>query len=200
MTKLISVECVISSWTGILATAWTHPLLKLSGQPSGTPLPLLFLDLFLILPPLSIMFIYPKWFNQHLRHNLKCLRTLQRKHTSNPTQHHLNKLNNLVTQLHADIAHAKMDYESKLVHDFACNKNPKLYAYIRSVTWQNHLPQQLFLDHRMATTDEEKVNLFNEYFSCIFYSFKLYYSTLQPSSLLNWWSWHLSDWSLSSSF
>ena len=110
----------------------------------------------------------PKWFNQQLRHNLKCLRTLRRKHISNPTQYRLNKLNNLEAQLHADIAQAKMNYESKLVHDFACNKNPKLYSHIRSVTRQNHLPQQLTLDHRIATTDEEKANLFNEYFFSVY--------------------------------
>ena len=112
----------------------------------------------------------PKWFNQDLRHGIKCLRTLRRKYNVRPTPYLLSKLSQSELQLRANIDHAKTCYESKLINDFALGRNSRIYSHIRSVLQQDQLPSQMFLKSVSAVTDIDKANLFNRYFFSIYSS------------------------------
>ena len=53
----------------------------------------------------------PRWFTPEIRHHLKCLRTLRRKHKRHPTNHHSEAIYHSEAILQAKISKAKIDYE-----------------------------------------------------------------------------------------
>ena len=77
---------------------------------------------------------HPPWFNSDIRHHIKCLRTLRRKHSKHPTDYNHTKLENSQVQLQSKISDAKNRYECNLVTQFAGNSNSKIYKYIRNLT------------------------------------------------------------------
>ena len=44
----------------------------------------------------------------------------------------------------------------------------ELQKYLKTLTKENHIPQEVFLDDKIARTDAEKVELFNQYFQSVF--------------------------------
>ena len=74
------------------------------------------------------------------------------------------------SQFHDAISHAKTCYETKLVNDFARDRNSKIYSYIKSISRQDQLPPQMFHESISAVSDKDKANLFNRYFFSVYSS------------------------------
>jgi len=110
----------------------------------------------------------PPWFNSNIRHHIKCLRTLKRKHTAHPTTANLTNLENSQEQLQSKLSAAKSRYESNLVHGYATKNNSKIYKYIRNITKSASIPSTLFQNSSPINCDFEKANLFNNYFYSVF--------------------------------
>ena len=68
------------------------------------------------------------------------------------------------------MAQAKSDYESQLVLNFAHSHNNKIYQYISSIRGQANLPTQMFLKSFKVSNNQEKAQLFNNYFYSVFYT------------------------------
>ena len=83
---------------------------------------------------------YPRWFTPELRHLSKCLHTLCKKVSKNPTPYLCNKLEKQTSNLCNKIQFAKSLYESRLVGNFAGNCNSKIYDYIRSLSNSSTIP------------------------------------------------------------
>ena len=49
---------------------------------------------------------------------------------------------------------------SSLIHNFAMNRDPKIYQYIKQFTKSHTLPLQLHLGANVANTDYNKAELF----------------------------------------
>jgi len=62
---------------------------------------------------------------------------------------------------------AKSTYEQTLVHNFATNKDPKIFRFIKEFTKSHILPPQLHNDSIIADTDSSKAELFNRYFHSV---------------------------------
>ena len=89
----------------------------------------------------------PKWFNQDLRHEIKCLQTLHTKWNLSSIPYLLRKLWHSESQRQANISHAKTCYEHKLLNHFALGINSRIYSHIQFVLQQDqlHVPLRMFL-------------------------------------------------------
>ena len=76
----------------------------------------------------------PKWFTPDIRHQIKCLRTLRRKHKLHPTEHTTARLNSAEVNLENSIKQAKTNFEANLINNFAFNNESKIYKYIKSLS------------------------------------------------------------------
>ena len=108
---------------------------------------------------------HPPLFTSEIRHCIKRLRTLRRKYKLHPSQRTLANITALETTTQDMIDTAKLDYESSLVHNFASTNSSKIYDYIKSITKSNHMPSSVNFNSSTASTDHDKANLFNLYFS-----------------------------------
>jgi len=111
---------------------------------------------------------YPKWFNRDLRHQLKCLHTMRKKHKRSPTEHNENRLNYAEGMFQQSVAAAKSNYETTLVTNFANSSNPAIYHHIRSFTKSATIPSTMHLDATSANSNISRANLFNQYFYSVF--------------------------------
>ena len=66
---------------------------------------------------------FPVWFTPHLRHLIKCLRTLQRKYIKHPTSNNFQKLVNAQHSFQDASKIAKSNYEQSLIYNFAVKCN-----------------------------------------------------------------------------
>ena len=112
---------------------------------------------------------FPVWFTPHLRHLVKCLRTLQRKYGKQPTTINFQKIVKAQSTFQDASRKAKSNYEENLIHNFATNQDPRIYKYIKHFTKSHTLPPQLHLNHNIANTNYHKAELFNQYFFSVFY-------------------------------
>ena len=110
---------------------------------------------------------YPKWFTAHLRHQVKCLRTLRRKIKNHFTLSQLDRLIDAENNFSQQFFRAKRDYEHNLINKYACSRDPGIYRYIHSLTNSRSLPLVLHNDSTVVTTDMDKANAFNQYFYSI---------------------------------
>ena len=104
---------------------------------------------------------HPAWFNSGIRHKINQLNTLRRKKSSSSC---LSKISVLEAQLRDNIISAKSQYESELVLNFSYSDSSKVFKYIKSFSKQSILPQVMSLNTSSAHTDEEKADLFNQFF------------------------------------
>ena len=102
---------------------------------------------------------YPQWYTPELRHLSKCLSTLRKKVSKNPTPYLCNKFAQKSSKLSSKIQFAKSVYESKLVAGFA--------DYIRSLSRKSTIPI-VTLKSTSASTDQEKADLFNLFFHSVY--------------------------------
>ena len=65
---------------------------------------------------------------------------------------------------------AKAGYESTLIHQSATQSKSCIYKYIRSLCRTNTLPFSMHLNDEVATLDDHKARLFNEYFHSVYSS------------------------------
>jgi len=111
---------------------------------------------------------FPVWFTSHLRHLIKCLRTLQRKYSKYPTPNNFQKLVKAQCSFQDASKAAKCEYERSLVHNFASNRDLRIYRYMKQLTKSHTLPPELYFDNKVANTDYSKAELFNQYFFSVF--------------------------------
>ena len=90
---------------------------------------------------------YPYWFTLELRHLSKCVRTLRRRISKNPTTNQLLKLSKL-----EDSENTK--YETSLIRSYTGRHNNKIYNYTRSLSTSNSIPSCLQLGTLSATSDQ----------------------------------------------
>ena len=102
----------------------------------------------------------PKWFTASIQNHLNKIHSLRKKTRSTPSPQNLSNLALSESLLQADIAEAKLNYESHLVSTFAANKNYKIFNYMRCLTTHNSLPATIRLDSSEASSDVEKTNTF----------------------------------------
>ena len=125
------------------------------------------MDLFI--PKIKLKSIqYPKWYSPTIRHHLKCLCSLRkrlRRHFTLTTLRHLSQLEDLTQQ---ELKNIKESYERELINIYAQSKNPKLFHYIKTIAKFRSLPSILVNDSVKAVSDEDKAELFNQYFYSVF--------------------------------
>ena len=107
---------------------------------------------------------YPKWFNAHIRHQIKCLRTLRRKLRRCFSIPALNRLICAEDNLQSELQTVKSNYEQSLLDNFAKYKDPKIFHYIKSLSKSRSLPTVLKYNSISVETDKEKADMFNNYF------------------------------------
>lgn len=110
----------------------------------------------------------PQWFNPPIRHKIKCLRTMKRKYSNHPTDSNERKVANLQKELQMMIAQAKSDHESNLILSYAHSNNNKIFQYISSLKGNDNYPSQMFYNDKQASTNQDKAQLFNDYFYSVF--------------------------------
>ena len=110
----------------------------------------------------------PRWFTPEIRHHIKCLRTLRRKHKRHPTNHHSEAIYHSETILQVKISKAKIDYESNLISNCAFNNTSTIYNYIKDLTKTKTIPSTITLDQTHVYNDIDKANLFNTYFHSVY--------------------------------
>ena len=110
----------------------------------------------------------PRWFTPEIRHHIKCLRTLCRKHKRHPTNHHSEAIYHSETILQAKISKANIDYESNLISNCAFNNTSTIYNYIKDLTKTKTIPSTITLDQTHVYNDIDKANLFNTYFHSVY--------------------------------
>ena len=108
------------------------------------------------------------WFTGEIRHQIKCARSLRRRHKLHPTDNTANKLKNLTENLEHFTTQAKKNYEETMINNLSSNRNYKVYHYISRITGNTGIPNLLNLDDTTAQSDFERACLFNEYFQSIF--------------------------------
>ena len=111
---------------------------------------------------------FPVWFTPHLWHLIKCLRTLQCKYTKHPTSNNFQRLVNAQNSFQDASKGAKSNYEQSLIYNYAANRDPKIYQFIKQFSKSHTLPPQLHLDAKVVNTDHDKAELFNQYFYSVF--------------------------------
>ena len=88
----------------------------------------------------------------------------RRKCHLRPTPHNLSKLQSLLSQLKDQTSSAKLHYEQ----DLAMDHPNKIFKYIKSLTSAPPVPPIVSFDSSTASTDSEKVLLFNKFFHSVF--------------------------------
>ena len=106
---------------------------------------------------------FPCWYTLELRHLSKCLRSAKKRFTKHATPHLQLKINNLESDYHSKILHAKSNYESRLVQSFAGSHNSKIYDYIQTLCKSRSIPLTVSLNKSNATSDTDKAELFNSF-------------------------------------
>ena len=110
----------------------------------------------------------PKWFTREIRHQINCLRSLRRKIKVKATPARLRSLDAKEFQLQANIASSKAVFESDLIHTFSHSNTSKIFQYIKSISNQDILPSDMYLDSTYVSSDLDKANLFNKFFFSIY--------------------------------
>ncbi len=59
-------------------------------------------------------------------------------------------------------------YESRLVEEYAFNRNNKIFTYIKRIMKSDFLPKVMHLDTRSVSSDSDKAFLFNLFFESIY--------------------------------
>ena len=105
----------------------------------------------------------PVWFDNTIRHQIKCLRTMRRKVKQRFSLDKLKRLQEAEDKLPRSIVMARVNYENKLINDFSKRKNYTVYKYIRDTTKTRSIPELMYFNTQCGSCDEENANLFNEF-------------------------------------
>ena len=96
---------------------------------------------------------YPKWFNS----TIKCLRTLRRNCSLNPTHNNSSKLLSLESHLTSLMNSAQLDFENNL----STQNSSNIFKYIKSLSSTSSVPPILCFDSSTGSSDSDKACLFN---------------------------------------
>ena len=110
----------------------------------------------------------PKWFTPTIRHEINCVRTLKRQLNNHFTESKRLKLMSLQSELQHMIARAKSDYETNLALTYSHSNNNRIFQYISSIKGQDHYPIEMSYNDKLASSDSDKAQIFNEYFYSVF--------------------------------
>ena len=105
----------------------------------------------------------PVWFTPGLRHRMKCLRTLRKSYRKHPTPSKLERILSDQKLFTHECTEAKASYESKLISDLS-NSNSSVFKYISHIRSGGNIPPIVCHKEAYASTDDEKADLFNNYF------------------------------------
>ena len=105
------------------------------------------------------------WVSHGSSHLIKKLNTLQLKQQRKPTPTTKFKIELVQTNLALALQHDQQEHELRLFQD---DKFTDIQRYFKSGTKSSSVPAEIFLNHRSATTDVAKANLFNDYFQSVF--------------------------------
>ena len=111
---------------------------------------------------------YPQWFTPELRHLTKCARSVKKRISHCPTNNLKEKLSDLECSLRNKMLSVKSAFETNLINSFTGKQNSKIYNYIRKLSNSNSIPSCVHLESSLATSDQEKAALFNEFFHSVF--------------------------------
>ena len=109
----------------------------------------------------------PVWFTPGLRHRMKCLRTLRKSYRKHPTPSKLERILSDQKLFTHECTEAKASYESKLISDLS-NSNSSVFKYISHIRSGGNIPPIVCHKEAYASTDDEKADLFNNYFHSVF--------------------------------
>ncbi|XP_075248360.1 uncharacterized protein LOC142341320 [Convolutriloba macropyga] len=115
----------------------------------------------------------PPWISSATSHELKILGTMKRKYERAPTLNLLIKIKRREKLLNEQILTDQAVYEDKL---FKSRRMSDLQKYLKSLRKSKHFPDEMYYNvvqngqetKKTATTDSEKCNLFNDFFSDVF--------------------------------
>ena len=124
---------------------------------------------------------FPKWYTRDIRHLIKRTHTLRRKCRQHPTPYLIDKLSRLEQDLGNQMSSAKIVFESNLVSKHSSNRSA-IFRYISSVTNQRSLAPIMQLHSVSTSSDQEKADLFNKYFFCVFSHHSLSMYPFSPPS------------------
>ena len=99
------------------------------------------------------------WVSHGSSHLIKKLNTLQLKQQRKPTPTTKLKIEHVQTNLALALQHDQQEHELRLFQD---GKFTDMQRFFKSV------PAEIFLNHRSATTDVAKADLFKDYFQSVF--------------------------------
>ena len=103
---------------------------------------LIFEAMYLFIPKISLKHNHgPKWFDSSIRHHLKCLRTLRRKQKANPSVQKQRNIEISEKELNFKMESSKLNYERNLLESLQSNHSSSIYAYMRSITGHNSIPE-----------------------------------------------------------
>ena len=98
------------------------------------------------------------------------MRTLRKKLRKHFTQSSLQRLIHFEDNFQVKLSKAKLDYERSLINNFAYNRNPKWFHYIRDFTKAKSFPPILQCGTSKVESDRENAEMFNNYFHAVFIS------------------------------
>ena len=113
---------------------------------------------------------YPTWFSPQLRYQIKCMRTLRKKLRNHFTISYLQRLIHMEENFQLELSKAKLNYERSLINNFAHDRDPKIFHYIRDFTKAKSLPPILQCGTSKVESDKEKAEMFNNYFYTVYTS------------------------------
>ena len=99
---------------------------------------------------------FPKWFNGEIIHRIHKVRSFCKKHRMSPSVRNTLFLKNAESNLLQNISEAKLEFESRLIQDFAFKRNNNIHNYIRSFTKQASLPSVMYFDSQKESTSSGK--------------------------------------------
>ena len=95
----------------------------------------------------------PVWFDNTIRHQIKCLRTMRRKVKQRFSLDKLKCLQEAEDKLQRSIVMARVNYENKLINDFSKQKNYTVYKYIRNTTKTRSIPELMYFNTQCGSCD-----------------------------------------------
>ena len=111
---------------------------------------------------------HPCWFTSDIHHQINCIRTLKRRCRTTDSPALSDRLVTMEAHLQEDILTSKSDFEAKLVYDFSHSKSSKIFSYIKSISKQDSFPPTMSLENMVASTDQSKAELFNQFFFSVY--------------------------------
>ena len=110
--------------------------------------------------------IHAPWITQETSHSLNKLETMRRKYQKSDSNKNLKvKLKSFEEKCYDMQETDRLNYEKQL---FSTRRNQKIFKYLKSLQKENYPPRLTNSKTGMkASTDSEKANLFNVYFSNI---------------------------------